>query len=142
MNIGKKYDLLIIGGGISACVFASNFLKNNINSKIAIVEIGKGLGGRCSTRISRKNKGWKLNHGSPNINICNESRISLLDNYVKELLNNKFINFDDSEFLQISRNSKNKPIKNSEFTYGNNYSSVSTMGELSQNIIESNSFTC
>jgi len=138
MNIEKKYDVLIIGGGISACVFASNFLKNNINSKIAIVETGKGLGGRSSTRISRMNKGWKLNHGSPNFNICNENRISLLDNFIKELLDNKFIKFDDSEFFQISRYSKIKPLKNSEFTYGNNYNSVSTMRELSQNIININ----
>ena len=52
-----KYDLLIIGGGISACVFASQYLKNNITKKIALIEIGRGLGGRSSTRISKKYKG-------------------------------------------------------------------------------------
>ena len=52
------YDLLIIGGGISACVFASRYLKNNITKKIALIEIGRGLGGRSSTRISKKYEGW------------------------------------------------------------------------------------
>ena len=28
------YDLLIIGGGISACVFASKYLKKNIAKKL------------------------------------------------------------------------------------------------------------
>ena len=71
MKSDVKYDLLIIGGGISACVFVSKYLKNNITKKVGLIEIGRGLGGRSSTRISKKYKGWKLNHGSPNFNISN-----------------------------------------------------------------------
>ena len=71
MKSDFTYDLVIIGGGISACVFASKYLKNNITKKIALVEIGRGLGGRSSTRISQRFKGWKLNHGAPNFNIFN-----------------------------------------------------------------------
>ena len=56
LNSDLTYDLLIIGGGISACVFASKYLKNNITKKIAVIEIGRGLGGRSSTRISKKFK--------------------------------------------------------------------------------------
>ena len=52
------YDLVIIGGGISACVFASKYLKNNSTKKIALIEIGRGLGGRSSTRISKRFKPW------------------------------------------------------------------------------------
>ena len=59
MKSDVTYDLLIIGGGISACVFASNYLKNNITKKVGLIEIGRGLGGRSSTRISKKYKGWK-----------------------------------------------------------------------------------
>jgi len=33
MKSDVTYDLLIIGGGISACVFASKYLKNNITKK-------------------------------------------------------------------------------------------------------------
>ena len=71
MKSDLTYDLLIIGGGISACVFASQYLKNNNTKKIALIEIGRGLGGRSSTRISKRFKGWKLNHGAPNFNISN-----------------------------------------------------------------------
>ena len=79
MKSPVTYDLLIIGGGISACVFASNYLKKNITKKIALIEIGRGLGGRSSTRISKKFKGWKLNHGSPNFNISNRKKNLLLN---------------------------------------------------------------
>ena len=34
MKSDVTYDLLIIGGGISACVFASKYLKNNITPLI------------------------------------------------------------------------------------------------------------
>jgi len=71
MKSDVKYDLLIIGGGISACVFASQYLKNNITKKVGLIEVGRGLGGRSSTRISKRFKGWKLNHGAPNFNISN-----------------------------------------------------------------------
>ena len=45
MKKGFKYDLIIIGGGISACVFASKYLQNNKTKKIALIEVGRGLGG-------------------------------------------------------------------------------------------------
>ena len=54
MKSNVTYDLLIICGGISACVFASKYLKNNITKKVGLIEIGRGLGGRSSTRISKK----------------------------------------------------------------------------------------
>ena len=83
MKSDYKYDFLIIGGGISACVFASNYLKNNVTKKIALIEIGRGLGGRASTRISKRFRGWKLNHGSPNFNISNSENNLLLKSYIK-----------------------------------------------------------
>ena len=79
MKTSITYDFIIVGGGISACVFASRFLKDNLTKKVALIEIGRGLGGRSSTRISKRYKGWKLNHGSPNFNISNsKNNICLL----------------------------------------------------------------
>ena len=97
MKSDFTYDLLIIGGGISACVFASKYLKKNSSKKVALIEIGRRLGGRASTRISKRFKGWTLNHGSPNFNISNSKNNLLLKNYIDELLENKFIKIDDSE---------------------------------------------
>ncbi len=138
MKSDITYDLLIIGGGISACVFASKYLKNNITKKIGLIEIGRGLGGRSSTRISKKYEGWKLNHGSPNFNISNSKNNLLLKRYIDELLENKYIKIDDSEIFFLNEDSNLETKKKSEFSCGVNYLSLDSMSELSKNIIESN----
>ena len=138
MKSNFSYDLLIIGGGISACVFASKYLQNNITKKIALIEVGRGLGGRSSTRISKRFKGWKLNHGAPNFNICNSKNSLLLKNYIDELLENKFIEIDHSELISIGDESKLESIKKSQFYCGDSYLSSFSMSELSQKIIEFN----
>ena len=138
MKSDFTYDLLIIGGGISACVFASKFLKKNNTKKVALIEIGRGLGGRSSTRISKKFKGWKLNHGAPNFNISNIKNNPLLKSYIDELLENKFIKIDDSEIVFLNEVSNLENKKTSEFYYGVNYLSFDSMSQLSQKIIEFN----
>ena len=80
------YDLLIIGGGISASVFASKYIQSNKTKKVALIEAGRGLGGRSSTRISNRFRGWELNHGAPNFNIFNNKNNLLLKSYIDELL--------------------------------------------------------
>jgi len=138
MKTAITYDLIIVGGGISACVFASRFLKDNLSKKVALIEIGRGLGGRSSTRISKKFKGWKLNHGSPNFNISNIKNNLLLKSYIDELLENKFIKIDDSGIYFLNEASNLENIKKSEFSCGVNYLSLDSMSQLSQKIIESN----
>ena len=111
MKSDFSYDLLIIGGGISACVFASKYLQNNISKRIALIEIGRRLGGRSSTRISKRFKGWKLNHGAPNFNISKSKDNLLLKNYIDELLENKFIKIDYLELISLADESKLENIK-------------------------------
>ncbi len=138
MKSDFTYDVLIIGGGISACVFASKYQKNNTKKKIALIEHGRGLGGRSSTRISERFKGWKLNHGAPNFNISNSKNNLLLKSYIDELVENKFIKSDDSELFYFNKDSNLEIIKNSKFSSGCSYLSLGSMSQLSQNIIESN----
>ncbi len=133
-----NYDLLIIGGGISACIFASKFLQKNITKKIGLIEAGRGLGGRSSTRISKRFKGWKLDHGAPNLNICNSKNNLLLKNYVDELLENNFIKIDDSDIIYLDKESNLENNKKNEFSCGVNYVSLFYMSQLSKNIIEYN----
>ena len=138
MKSDLTYDLLIIGGGISACVFASKYLQNKITKKVALIEVGRGLGGRSSTRISKRFQGWKLNHGAPNFNVSNSKDNLLIKNYIDELLENKFIKIDDSELIFLGDESKLDTIKKADFYYGDNYISLFSMSELSQKIIEIN----
>ena len=138
MKSNVTYDLVIIGGGISACVFASKYLQYNASKKIALIEVGRGLGGRSSTRISKRFKGWKLNHGSPNLNISNSKNNLLLKSYIQELLKNKFIEIDESELVSLYQESDLEKIYESEFCYGVNYLSLLNMSQLSQKIININ----
>ena len=132
------YDLLIIGGGISASVFASKYIQSNITKKVALIEAGRGLGGRSSTRISNRFRGWELNHGAPNFNIINNKNNLLLKSYIDELLENKFIKIDDSDSISLDLESDLETIYKSEFNRGVNYASKSSMSKLSQEIIEFN----
>ena len=138
MKSNFLYDVLIIGGGISSCVFASKYIQNNISKKIALIEVGRGLGGRSSSRISKRFKGWKLNHGSPNFNISNSNDNLLLKNYIDELLVNKFIKIDDSELIFLGDEPISKSIKKSEFCLGDSYLFWLSMDELFKKIIEDN----
>ena len=138
MNNNLSYDLLIIGGGISACVFASKYIQNNISKKIALIEVGRRLGGRSSTRISKRFEGWKLNHGAPNFNISNKNHNPLLKNFIDELLENKYIKIDDSEFNFLGGELSLENKKKSEFNFGDIYVSQFSMSELSDKIIELN----
>ena len=141
MNSNNTYDVLIVGGGISACVFASNYLINNPKKRIALIEIGRGLGGRSSTRISKRFEEWELNHGSPNLNIRSKNNNNnLVQNFIKDLLKKRLIKLDDSDFINLGNNSKLDSIQNLEFIHGDSYVSISSMKELSRRIITSNKF--
>jgi len=134
--VNKKRKLVILSGTDDQEVSLSEI--SSIDKNIALIEVGRGLGGRSSTRISNRFKGWKLNHGAPNFNISNRKNNLLLKNYIDELLENKLIKIDNSEifFLNEDLNSE-KQIK-SEFSCGVNYLPLYSMSQLSQKIIESN----
>ena len=132
------YDIAIIGGGISASVFVSTHLKNGFKGRIAIIENGRNLGGRSSTRNSFKNSGWQLNHGSPNLNICNTSKNLLLKTYIQELIDSNLIQLDSSDLIELYGETDNKYKINSDFHNCKNYISSSSMSDLSQKIISHN----
>ncbi|AIQ96207.1 NAD(P)/FAD-dependent oxidoreductase [Prochlorococcus sp. MIT 0801] len=62
------YDFIVIGAGISACTFASLLNKKSPDISILLVEHGRRIGGRATTRQSRKNKILEYDHGLPSIN--------------------------------------------------------------------------
>ena len=138
MDRNIPYDIAIIGGGISSCVFASSHISNGFTGKIAIIEAGRQLGGRASTRNSLINKGWQLNHGSPNLNICNRKNNQLLKKFILELLKADIIISDKSDFIELSENPiSDSKIKN-QFLEGYNFAPKSSMANLSKDIISLN----
>ena len=129
------YDLVVIGGGISSATFISNILKQGFTGKIAVVEAGRGLGGRCSTRYRHKNKKLALNHGCPNFNIRNYQENLSLNNFIKELLDKNLIKSLDNSFFELDENYKFLKKHGNEFYLGNVYTSTTNMSKLVENII-------
>ena len=138
MRKDEIYDLVIIGGGISSCVLVSSLLKNGFNGRIAIIENGRKLGGRSSTRNSLTNKGWELNHGSPNFNISNTANNELLKDFIEELVYLNIIQHDPSDLIELYKESKLASKINTDFYKGDNYISKMSMTELAQKIISIN----
>ena len=132
------YDIAIIGGGISSCVFSSFHLKNGYQGRIAIIENGRNLGGRSSTRNSISNSGWQLNHGSPNFNICNSNNNQLLKTFIQELLDSKIIQSDPSDLIELYEDSRDHKKLICNFHSGKNYTSSSSISDLSNNILNQN----
>tara|TARA_B100000212_G_scaffold127806_1_gene95851 strand:+ start:726 stop:1868 length:1143 start_codon:yes stop_codon:yes gene_type:complete len=131
------YDLTVIGGGISSCTFISNLLKKGFQGEIAIIETGRKLGGRCSSRISKKNSGWILNHGSPNFNIDYSNNLDL-NNFINQLLEENIIKNDDSFLIELDQDLNCSTNLTNEFCKGNIYASISNMGDLSYKILNLN----
>ena len=73
------YDFLVIGSGISACTFASNLNKRFSDASILLVEHGRRIGGRSTTRNSRKNLYLEFDHGLPSINFSKNISPGILE---------------------------------------------------------------
>tara|TARA_Y100001978_G_scaffold200306_1_gene216321 strand:+ start:1125 stop:2276 length:1152 start_codon:yes stop_codon:yes gene_type:complete len=131
----KVYDLVLIGGGISSSTFIANILKEGFKGSIAVVEAGRGLGGRCSTRYNSRDKKLALNHGCPNFNLINSKKNSHLDDFIKTLIKNKLIKSLENSFFQIGDNYKFSNIYDNDFYFGNVYTSTSNMSKFVENII-------
>tara|TARA_Y100001978_G_scaffold104449_1_gene93381 strand:+ start:950 stop:2107 length:1158 start_codon:yes stop_codon:yes gene_type:complete len=128
------YDLVVIGGGISSSTFISNILKLGFKGKIAVIEAGRGLGGRCSTRYHRKDKRLALNHGCPNFNIKYYQKDFYFDNFIKELLEKNLIKSLDNSFFELDDNDQFLKKYTNEFYFGKVYTSTTNMSNLVENL--------
>ncbi len=112
MNI--IYDYIIVGAGISGCTFASFLNKRFSDSSILLVEQGRRLGGRATTRKSRKNKILEFDHGLPSISFSKhishdiKTLIAPLINSKKlvDISNDIFIINEFGEMNNLSNNNK------------------------------------
>jgi len=129
------YDLVVIGGGISSSTFIANILKQGFKGKIAVVEAGRGLGGRCSTRYRYKDKKLAINHGCPNFNIKNFQKDICFNNFIKELLDRNLIKSLVNSIFEIDENYKFSKNYHNDFYLGDVYTSTTNMSKLVENLI-------
>ena len=65
--MNNTFDFIVIGAGISACTFATSLNQRFSDASILLVEHGRRLGGRSTTRKSKKNIALQYDHGLPSI---------------------------------------------------------------------------
>tara|TARA_B100000579_G_scaffold431113_1_gene445649 strand:+ start:842 stop:1957 length:1116 start_codon:yes stop_codon:yes gene_type:complete len=82
------YDFIVIGAGISGCTFASSLNKRLSDASILLIEHGRRIGGRATTRKSRKNQVLEFDHGLPSISLSNQTSKDILK-LIYPLINSK-----------------------------------------------------
>merc|ERR1719162_1958212 len=64
-TVPPPYKVAIIGGGIAGCATARRLAQVDAAAQITLYEMGRGPGGRASTRKSRSLPQLRINHGAP-----------------------------------------------------------------------------
>ena len=72
-------DLAVIGAGAGGCALAAALRQHGWQGSMALLEIGRGPGGRTATRRSRSDRHLALNHGAPLFNISAAPEPGLLE---------------------------------------------------------------
>ena len=101
------YDFIVIGGGISACTLASLLNQKFSDASILLIEHGRRIGGRATTRKSRKNKILEFDHGLPSLSFnknISKDIVTLISPLIKS---KKLVDISDdiltiNEFGEIS----------------------------------------
>ena len=79
-----EVDLAVIGAGLSGCSLIGRLQQLGSELNIALIEAGRGPGGRTATRRRRDQSGWLLNHGAPGFNLS-ESMLEGMNPLLKPL---------------------------------------------------------
>jgi len=112
------YDFVVVGAGISGCTFASSINKKFPKASILLVEHGRRLGGRSTTRKSRKNLNLEYDHGLPSFNLSD--------------------NISDDLFSLISPLIKSKRL----IDISNDILLINEFGSLNKQVIDKKIFRC
>ena len=93
------YDFIVVGAGISACTVVLFLNTRFPNSSILLVEHGRRLGGRSTTRKARNKFGLAFDHGLPSISF-NKNISHDLNTLVSQLIqSNKLIEITNDILL-------------------------------------------
>ena len=124
------YDYIIIGAGISACTLASLINKKYSDASILLIEHGRRLGGRATTRKSRKNQILEFDHGLPSISFSQHVSQDIIS-LISPLINKKKLVDISNDILIIDEFG----IINNYFTTNKIYKSSPFMVNFCEEII-------
>jgi predicted NAD/FAD-dependent oxidoreductase len=110
----------VVGGGVGGCAALTSLLSPpNNDIPTLLLEMGRGVGGRASTRMSRDDPRIAINHGAPHAEIRTEEGLSIM----KKLEKGGFVK--QSQLSRECTSEDKTAIKKSEYWTGNpNMSSI------------------
>ena len=79
MSGSSNGSMAVIGAGIAGCGVAGRLRQLGWRGPIRLWEMGRGPGGRASTRRSRCEGSWQLNHGAPLFQCEDPAALALLE---------------------------------------------------------------
>ena len=133
--MNNYYEFVVIGAGISACTFASCLNCRHPNSSILLVEHGRRVGGRATTRLSRSYPTLKFDHGLSYISISTDISKDLCK-FITPLIKTKTLIDITSEILVISNNSCIEKLVNHQLISEKIYRGFPYMNSICQEIIK------
>ena len=124
------YDFIVIGAGISACTFASFLNKRFTDVSILLIENGRRIGGRATTRKSRKNLIIEFDHGLPSINFSKNISQDIIS-VISPLINSKKLVDISNDILLLNESG----VLSDKFSNEKIYRSVLFMNNFCEEII-------
>jgi len=71
-------SIAVVGAGVAGCALVAQLRRLGCRAPITLLEIGRGAGGRASTRRSRRDPALAIDHGAPLFNLSAGPPASLL----------------------------------------------------------------
>ena len=96
-----EVDLAVIGAGLAGCSLIGRLNQLGSDLNFALIEAGRGPGGRTATRRRRDKSGWLLNHGAPGFNLS-ESMPEGMDSLLKPLRAAGVLQRDERAVLSLN----------------------------------------
>ena len=124
------YDFVVIGAGISACTFARVLNTRFSDASILLVDHGRRIGGRSTTRKSRKNKSLEFDHGLPSINFSSHISKDILT-LISPLIDSKKLIDISKDILLIDEFG----VLKKTFTNYRSYRSLPCMANFCEEIV-------
>ena len=108
-----EVDLAVIGAGLSGCSLIGRLQQLGSDVKIALIEAGRGPGGRTATRRRRDQRDWLLEHGAPGFSLscCMTEGMEAL---LAPLHSARVLQRDDRPVLSLDANAGLSPATDPE----------------------------
>ncbi|WP_186493482.1 NAD(P)-binding protein [Synechococcus sp. A15-62] len=131
-----EVDLAVIGAGLAGCSLIGRLQQLGSNLNIALIEAGRGPGGRTATRRRREQSGWLLNHGAPGFGLS-ESMSEEMEALLAPLRSAGVLQRDERAVLSLNAQADLSPANSPDaFPEGGWWHGVPSMASICEALLD------